>query len=86
MLIRGKIPFVYDIEIFPNFFSCAIKNTESGNRVVYEISSRKNDLPLIPKLFLNKKAIFVTYNGIHYDNPIISYIIINYPRLIKMPV
>ena len=86
MLIRGKVPFVYDIEIFPNFFSCAIKNTESKNVSVYEVSSRKNDLPKIRTLFLNKKAIFVTYNGIHYDNPIISYIILNYNNLIRQPV
>ena len=38
MIIKGKTVFVYDIEIFPNFFSCAVKNTESKNKQVYEIS------------------------------------------------
>lgn len=83
MLIKGKTAFVYDIEVFPNFFSCAIKNTESGNVRIFEISSRRNDMTEIPKLFLNKQIIFVTYNGIHYDNPIISFIILNYKRLIR---
>ena len=55
MLIRGKTCFVYDIEALPNFFSIAIKNTESGNIRVLEISSRKNDMPDIAKLFLNQK-------------------------------
>jgi hypothetical protein len=38
MLIKGKTVFVYDIEVFPNFFSCAVKNTESKNKKVLEIS------------------------------------------------
>ena len=29
MFIKGKTVFIYDIEIFPNLFSVAIKNTES---------------------------------------------------------
>lgn len=86
MLIKGKTAFVYDIEVFPNFFSCAVKNTESGNIRIFEISSRRNDISKILKLFLNKQIIFVTYNGIHYDNPIISFILLNYKRLIREPV
>ena len=54
MIIRNKICFVYDVEIFPNFFSVTVKNTESGNLKSYEISERKNQLPDIVKLFLHK--------------------------------
>lgn len=86
MIIDGLTAFVYDIEIFPNFFSCTVKNTESGNIRTFEISDRKNDIGEIYKLFLNKKIIWVTYNGIHYDNAIISYIILNIETLIKKPV
>lgn len=86
MIIKNKVAFVYDIEIFPNFFSCAMKNSESQVVKVFEISSRRNDLPEIPKIFLNRRIIFVSYNGIHYDNPIINYILINYDDLIKLPV
>ena len=86
MLIKGKPAFVYDVEIFPNFFSVTIKNTESKNHITYEISDRKNDLPYIAKLFLNKNIYFVGYNSMHYDKPIISYILINYTRLINEPV
>ena len=53
MLIKGKTAFVYDIEVFPNFFSVTLKNTESGNIVSFEISDRKNDMPNIAKVFLN---------------------------------
>ena len=54
MIIRNKICFVYDVELFPNFFSVTIKNTESSNLKSYEISERKNELPDIVKLFLHK--------------------------------
>lgn len=86
MLIKGKTAFVYDIEVFPNFFSVTVKNTESGIHKFFQISEKRNDMPEIIKLFLNKNIIFVSYNGIHYDRPIISYIIINYKSLIVKPV
>lgn len=54
MLIRGKTCFVYDIESFPNFLSVTVKNTESHKAKAYEISDRRNDLPEIAKLFLNR--------------------------------
>lgn len=86
MLIRGKTCFVYDVEIFPNFFSVTVKNTESGKSKSYEISERRNDITDIVKLFLHKGIHFVSYNGMHYDSPLISYIIINYKKLILKPV
>ena len=86
MIIRNKTCIVYDVEVFPNFFSVTVKNTE--NKVVksYEISKRKNELPTIAKLFLHKGIYFVGFNSMHYDSPIISYLLINYRRLILKPV
>jgi hypothetical protein len=55
MKIKGLTAFVYDVEVFPNLFTCAVKNTESKNKRVYEISSRKNEMPEILKLFQNKQ-------------------------------
>lgn len=86
MLIKGKTAFVYDIEVFPNFFSVTIKNTESGNIRSFEISDRRNDMPGIAKLFLNPNIYFVGFNSEHYDSPVISYILINYKRLIKQSI
>lgn len=84
MLIKGLPAFVYDIEVFSNYFSVTIKNTESGNHAIYEISGRKNDMPKIAKLFLRKDIYFVGYNSMHFDKPIISYILINYKKLIRL--
>ena len=86
MLIKGKPAFVYDIEVFPNFFSVAVKNTESGNIRTFQISVWQNDIVVIVELFLNQNIYWVGYNSIHYDAPIISYIILNYKRLSSQPV
>ena len=86
MIIRNKVCFPYDVELFPNFFSVTVKNSETGNIKSYEISERRNDLPEIVKLFLHKGIFFVGFNSMHYDSPIISYLILNYKRLILKPV
>lgn len=105
MLIRGKIVYVYDIEIFPNVFHCVVKNTETGERLFFEISERKNDLQKLVDLFwtirnqsqtgiwernyttnlqFKTDKIFCGYNNIHYDNPIINYIIDFHKVMLKM--
>ena len=86
MIIRNKVCFVYDFEVFPNFVSVTVKNTESGKIKSYEISERRNDMPDMAKLFLHKGIYFVGFNSMHYDSPIMSYILINYKRLILKPV
>lgn len=105
MLIRNKIVYVYDIEIFPNVFHCTVKNSETGERLFFEISERKNNLQELVDLFWTIKhqnksgigelnytttlqfqtdKIFCGYNNIHYDNPIINYIIDFHKKMLKM--
>ena len=45
MIIRGQVVYVYDIEVFPNLFTCSCINSESKKSGTWEISQRKNDLP-----------------------------------------
>lgn len=93
MIIRDKIVYVYDIEVFPNVFHCTLKNTETGELHKFEISCRKNQLDELVEFFhtvntnytfgdlyttkvqLNTNKLFCGYNNLHYDNPIINYII-----------
>lgn len=93
MIIRGKIVYVYDIEVFQNIFHCSVKNTETNNIYKFEISERKNQLRKLVKFFkqvdkyitwgdyyttninIPANVIFCGYNNLHYDNPIINYII-----------
>ena len=75
MIIKDLIVQVYDIEIFPNCFSLVIKNTETKEFQFFELSDRKNNLVDLVPLFLDKRYIFCGYNNIHYDNPIVNFII-----------
>ena len=75
MIIKDLIVQVYDIEIFPNCFSLTIKNTETKEFQFFELSDRKNNLVDLVPLFLDKRYIFCGYNNIHYDNPIVNFII-----------
>lgn len=86
MLLKNKTVFVYDVEVFPNLFTCTIKNTESKAIRSYEISNRRNDLPLIVQLFLNRKIIFAGYNNKFYDDVLINYLLIHYKTIIAKPV
>lgn len=51
MIIRDKIVYVYDIEVFPNVFHCTVKNTETGELHKFEISCRRNQLDELVKFF-----------------------------------
>ena len=86
MIIYNKVVFVYDVEVFPNLFTCSLLNTNSNKVGVYEISNRKNDLGKIISTFLNKGIIFCGYNNKYYDDPIINYIILNQQILLQKPV
>ena len=81
MIIKDKIVQVYDIEVFHNVFSCTLKNTETKKVTVFELSHRCTDCvkaaTRMVNLFLDKGFLFCGYNNIHYDNPIMNFIIAN---------
>ena len=81
MIINDKIVQVFDIEVFHNVFSCTLKDTETKKVTVFELSHRKEDIAKetahMVKLFLDKQYLFCGYNNIHYDNPIINFIVEN---------
>lgn len=86
MIIKDKTVWVYDIEVFPNVFSCIVKNTETKEYKYFEISARKNNVSELISFFsdCNDKLI-CGYNNIHYDNPIINYILAYKNQIIVLP-
>lgn len=76
MLDLSKV-FFYDVEVALNFFCVTFKNAKSGNLHIFEISERRNDL-IILLSFLDTinhpDYLIVSFNGIHYDNAIMSII------------
>lgn len=79
MKIKGLTVIVYDIEVFPNVFTCTVKNTETGDVYTFEISRRKNMIHNLYCYFMteynNSHYIFCGYNNHHYDDVIINYLL-----------
>lgn len=79
MKIKGKTCIVFDIEVLKNVFTCTCKNTETKQITVFEISPRRVDIQGLVTFFY-EDYYFVGYNNIHYDNPILNYIIMLYNK------
>ena len=86
MKIKDKTVLVYDIESFPNLFTCSILNSENDKLITYEISEDKNDLGKIVALFQLKEFYFCGFNNKSYDDVLINYLIIRFDDLRYKPI
>lgn len=86
MKIKDKTVLVYDIESFPNLFTCSILNSENNKLITYEISEGRNDLGKIVMLFQLKEFYFCGFNNRSYDDVIINYLIIKFDDLRYKPI
>lgn len=79
MLIKDLPVVVYDIECFPNLFTCTCYHTERNQKLVFEISERTDHIKVLEDIndsFIGcKKFLWCGYNNKHYDDPIINFII-----------
>ncbi len=76
---EGKI--IMDIEVYTNFFCVGIKNYITKQITYYEISEQQNDIHKVYNYFKTYNGFLITFNGIHYDNLVIKYILMNYHNL-----
>lgn len=74
---------VYDVETYPNFFSCYVVDYDTEEELVFEISSRKNDLQRIIE-FLKNINILIGFNSLHYDNIMLNFLYKEYNNLKDM--
>ncbi|MEA3353674.1 MAG: hypothetical protein U9Q33_07665 [Campylobacterota bacterium] len=75
--------YAYDIETFPNVFSCVIQNIDTGDVRVFEVSSSKNDAIKFYKTLQwlsTSKKILVGYNNLGFDYPVLKYFISLYSQ------
>lgn len=81
MIIKNLPVVVYDVECFPNLFTCTCHHTELHKKLVFEISERTDWSVEAKKLidtFKYPNALWCGYNNKHYDDAIINYIIDRY--------
>ena len=86
MIIRNKVVFVYDIEVFPNVFHCCCRNSETDMLYKFEISERVNQLKELVDFFLDDEdKMMCGYNNHYYDDVVINYIISFYSKMLRLP-
>lgn len=71
--------YIYDIETYPNIFTCAILHAATGAKWLFEISDRINmSESFIKFLFQLQRcnAEMIGFNNLHFDYPVIHYIAI----------
>lgn len=73
--------YVFDIEVYSNFFSVIFKNIKTKEIQTFTIHSNRNDLNNLYKFINDAKKWFVGYNSHYYDNQILNYIYRNYKKL-----
>lgn len=73
--------FIYDIEMYPNFFLVGFYNVADKITQTFEISQRKNDtLDLINFLRNQKGCVLIGFNSLTYDYPMLHYFILQYNK------
>jgi len=71
--------YCWDIETFPNYFLVVFKNYKTKEFTRFEISEWQNDLD--PLLAFIKKDYYVGFNSLHFDGPVLNYILKEYRTL-----
>ena len=66
---------LYDIECYRNYFCVGIIDFKTKEITFLEISEERNDVVEIIKFFSNYKDYLVSFNGVHYDNMVIKYLL-----------
>lgn len=75
--------YIYDIETYPNVFTCVIEQFNTGDQFIFEWSERKNDMEYFQNFmsFLAaSNSSMVGFNNIGFDYPVIHQIYNQYPN------
>lgn len=77
----NPLDWIYDEENFPNIFTCHLKHPNTGTRLLFEISDRRNDINELYQFLMSLKATgcrMIGFNNVGYDYPVLHFIIENY--------
>lgn len=84
-----KNDYIYDIEVFPNFFCIGIMSVDDSVHFILELSDRKNNLELLIDIIDKMKAQnarMVGFNNLAYDYLILHFILKNLKKLTPLKI
>lgn len=79
---------VYDIESFPNVFTCNVESIDKDDNYTFEISARRNDTLALVQYLNSLRDLnipMIGYNNAGYDYTVIHFIIVNAGMLAALP-
>lgn len=73
---------MYDLEVFPNFFSCSALDVATQEKVVMYLFSKEHGTPLqeIIDWLKNQVSGLIGYNNLNYDYPVLHQILLSAPK------
>lgn len=74
----NPLDYVYDLESYPNFFSCVVKHRYSGTRWIFEVSERHNNAPQFISFILELERFscrMIGFNNHGYDWQVIEHLL-----------
>lgn len=77
------MPVIYDIETYPNVFTLASFDVDTGVSVVFELSDRRNDIPALVAWVHSLRTDMVGFNNINFDYPVLHHIL-SYPTSVTV--
>jgi len=72
--------FVFDIEVFPNFWCCTFLDIETQEKEIYVIYKSRNDGEKLAR-FLSQEIQLIGYNNLIYDSILLNFVANNYNSL-----
>ena len=73
--------WLYDIEVYLNYFAVIFKNPKSQELKEFIIFEDRNDLDKLKEFISDKHKWFVGYNSFYFDNQLLNYIYVKYQEL-----
>lgn len=67
--------YIYDIEVYPNFFLFCSKCSDTSKEQTFEVSDRRDDRNLFALFLSQPDLVMIGFNNLAYDYPIIHDII-----------
>ena len=71
------MPYIYDIEIYINYFGVIFKNTATKKIEEFIVYKDRNDLTKLKQFIAINNEWFIGYNNFYFDNQLLNFICTN---------